>query len=85
MTHFVSEFLRMNRHGSTYYMPSIDWSLFPVSIWQYPSIGPDNGLTPNRRQGIIWTNDGKVAQAYMRHWAWMGKLCSRRHNRGEHS
>ena len=26
------------------------------SSWQYPSIGLDNGLTPNRRQAIIWTN-----------------------------
>ena len=22
------------------------------------TIGPDNGLSPGRRQGIIWTNDG---------------------------
>ena len=26
------------------------------SNWQYPSISLDNGLTPNRRQAIIWTN-----------------------------
>ena len=25
--------------------------------WQYVSIGSDNGLVPNRRQAIIWTND----------------------------
>ena len=24
---------------------------------KYGSIGPDNGLAPNRRQAIIWTND----------------------------
>ena len=24
--------------------------------WQNPSIGLDNGLAPNRRQAIIWTN-----------------------------
>ena len=28
------------------------------SNWQYGSIGSDNGLAPNRRQAIIWTNDG---------------------------
>ena len=27
---------------------------------QYPSIGSDNGLAPNRRQAIIWTNDDPV-------------------------
>ena len=27
-----------------------------VSNWQWPSIGSDNGLAPNRRQAIIWTN-----------------------------
>ena len=26
------------------------------SNWQYPSIGLDKGLTPNRRHAIIWTN-----------------------------
>ena len=26
------------------------------SNWQYPSIGLDNGLAPNRWQAIIWTN-----------------------------
>ena len=30
--------------------------------WQQPSIGLDNGLAPNRRQAIIWTN------AYLIHW-----------------
>ena len=36
----------------------------PVSVrlvyWQYCSIGSDNGLAPNRRQAIIWTNDDPV-------------------------
>ena len=27
-----------------------------------PSIGLDNGLAPNRRQAIIWTNDNPI------HW-----------------
>ena len=35
------------------------------------SIGSDNGLAPTRRQAIIWTNDGKVTDAYMRHSASM--------------
>ena len=30
------------------------------SNWQYVIIGLDNGLAPNRRQAIIWTNDGLV-------------------------
>ena len=30
----------------------------PGSNWQYGSISSDNGLAPNRRQAIIWTNDG---------------------------
>ena len=28
------------------------------SNWQYSWNGSDNGLTPARRQAIIWTNDG---------------------------
>ena len=35
------------------------------------SIGSDNGLAPTRRQTIIWTNDGLVTDAYMRHSASM--------------
>ena len=31
------------------------------SNWQYISIGWDNGLAPNRRQAIIWTNGGMYA------------------------
>ena len=34
---------------------------------QYYSISSDNGLAPSRRQAIIWTNDGKFTDAYMRH------------------
>ena len=30
--------------------------------WQNPSIGLDNGLAPNRRQAIIWTNADPI------HW-----------------
>ena len=32
------------------------------SNWQSPSIGLDNGLAPNRRQAIIWTNANPI------HW-----------------
>ena len=28
------------------------------SNWQKNSIGSDNGLAPNRRQAITWTNAG---------------------------
>ena len=28
--------------------------------WRYFSIGLDNGLSPNRQQAIVWTNDGLV-------------------------
>ena len=31
----------------------------------------DNGLTPTRRQAIIWNNDGHFTDAYMRHSASM--------------
>ena len=32
------------------------------SNWQWYSIGLDNGLAPNRRQAIIWTNADPI------HW-----------------
>ena len=35
------------------------------------SIGSDNGLVPTRQQAIIWTNDGQITDAYMRHSASM--------------
>ena len=34
------------------------WSLFPRVHLTYSIIGSDNSLAPNRRQAIIWTNDG---------------------------
>ena len=34
---------------------------------QNSSNGSDNGLAPARRQAIIWTNDGKFTDVYMRH------------------
>ena len=36
---------------------------------QYGSIGSDNGLAPNRRQAIIWTNVGML---YRRIYASLG-------------
>ena len=36
---------------------------------QYTGIGSDNGLAPTRRQAIIWTNDDRITDAYMRHSA----------------
>ena len=41
------------------------------STWQYSSIGSDNGLALTRWQAIIWTNNGKIADAYMGHSASM--------------
>ena len=34
------------------------WIFFQGSNQQYSSIGSDDGLAPDRRQAIIWTNDG---------------------------
>ena len=47
------------------------WSLFLRANEQYSSTGSDNGLAPTRRQAIIWTNDGLITDAYMRHSASM--------------
>ena len=38
-----------------------------VSNQKYSSIGSNNGLTPTKRQAIIWTNDGYITDPYMRH------------------
>ena len=35
------------------------------------SIDSDNGLAPTSRQAIIWTNNGWITDAYMRHSASM--------------
>ena len=55
---------------------NFDYNFSEVCSWgfneQYANIGSDNGLAPTRRQAIIWTNDGLVADAYMRHSASMG-------------
>ena len=48
------------------------WSLFPMVQLTIFQPGSDNGLAPARRQAIIWTNDGKFTDAYMRHSASMG-------------
>ena len=37
------------------------------SNWQNSSIGSDNGLAPNKRQVIVWTNDGQFTDAYIHH------------------
>ena len=29
-------------------------------IWQYVSVGSGNGLAPNMRRAIVWTNDDRV-------------------------
>ena len=43
--------------------------MFRGSNWQYGSISSDNSLAPNRRQAIIWTNDGLV---YLRIYVSLG-------------
>ena len=51
------------------FMLKFHLSLFLNVQQQYSSIGPDDGLTPTRRQAIIWTNDGLV---YWRIYAPLG-------------
>ena len=52
-----------------------DWNFTKVSSegsnWQEASICSGYGLVPIRWQAIIWTNDGQIANAYMRHSASM--------------
>ena len=54
---------------------SIAFSLVRIVVFwfksnsQQTSIGSDNGLIPNRRCAIIWTNDVLFNNAYMRHSA----------------
>ena len=48
---------------------SIKISLMFVPKDPFNDIGLDNGLAPTMRQAIIWTNDGQITHAYMRHTA----------------
>ena len=41
-----------------------------LEFWQWASIGLDNGLAPNRRQAIIWTN---VDPIHWRMYAALGR------------
>ena len=59
------------------------WILIQISlkfvpkraINNFPAMNSsDNGLAPIRRQAIIWTNDGSITDAYMRHSASMSFL-----------
>ena len=34
-----------------------NWNMFLGVYWQYVSIGSDKGLTPQRWEAIIWSND----------------------------
>ena len=43
----------------------------PKGLINNISIGSDNGSAPTRRQAIVWTNDGYIIDAYMRHSASM--------------
>ena len=45
----------------------ISMKFVPMSpIDNKPAFGSGNGLAPNRRQAITWTNDGPFPDAYMR-------------------
>ena len=44
-------------------------SLKFVATFRINNIGSDNGLAPTRLPTIIWTNDGQITDAYMRHAA----------------
>ena len=50
-----------------YFYTNFRWNIFLWSNWQYNCTGSDKGLAPNSRQAIIWNNDDKFADAYMRH------------------
>ena len=41
------------------YWLKFHWRFF-LMVWQEPGIGLDNGLAPNRRQVIIWTNSDPI-------------------------
>ena len=44
---------------------------FRLTFHWSSNMGSGNGLAPTRRQAIIWTNDGVITDAYMRHSASM--------------
>ena len=46
---------------------------FQIQIQFIQINGSDNGLAPSRLQAIIWTNDGKFTDAYMRRSASMSQ------------
>ena len=49
-----------------------EWNTINISLRCFPiqaSIGSDNGLELARWQAIIWTDDGSIADAYMRYSA----------------
>ena len=41
------------------------WSLFLYDELKYSSTDANNGLVSNRKQAIIWSNDGWFIDAYM--------------------
>ena len=51
----IVEWIFLKMYG---FRSGFHWSLFLGVHWQYSSIGSDNGLTPARRQAIVWTNNG---------------------------
>ena len=49
----------------------VHWNLFLEVQLTFSNIGSDNSLALARRQAMIWTNEGKFTEAYMRHLASM--------------
>ena len=66
--HFADDIFRCNSVNEKFiFWLKFHWSLFlsvQLTISQHWS---DNGLAPNRRQAIIWTNADRFSDAYMRH------------------
>ena len=50
---------RRNSSTDKSYVLFAEWHIY-VSV-NYAIIGSDNGLSPVRRQPIIWTNDGSLS------------------------
>ena len=54
--------LWLEQNGCHFAKDNFQRMFFNENVWQYPSIGSDNGLAPVNQQAIIWIDDGLV------HW-----------------
>ena len=65
---FLRGYFQMQFRECFVFWLEFHWSLF-LRTRQWYSTGLDNGLGPNRRQAIIWTNDDPIDWCvYMRHF-----------------